>query len=485
MKKLLISLFVAWLGLRNVVWAQVATVRLELGPTVALPVGTLPSALAIADYNQDAKTDIAVCERGLGQVAVYLQTSTATYPAVAVTYPAGQVPSRLVTVNGQSGVGRYSADLIAISGPSSKWTVLNNKNDNTGTFTVAPPSVYGFGTGQPATNPQLLTADLDHDLYPDLAYTYDGRKDNFVQWDTYTGGPYIQDRGSPFRTSAATVLTNLAVDDFDRDGLTDVVVTDPAHNQFIVVFALSGGTLPRWGVGSPLFVPSGGRQPTHVAAGDVTGDKLPDIAVTQAGSNEVTIFLNLAGTRFGSEYSYKLAAAPRKVLLTDLNRDGNPDMVVTTADGKLLVYQHSGAHSSTCYDVTPLTLATGLDPTTLQVADINADTYPDLVVACAGDNTVRTYLNRSFGVATATRTAQLSGVDVYPTLATRELTIRYANTAHGPLTATLLDQVGRVVREQVIGQGSTTLAVADLPRGHYLLRLMGTASKSTTRVVLQ
>jgi hypothetical protein len=474
------------LGRHNIGLAQVLPVSLQAGRTITLPTKASPSAIAIADYNQDTHLDIAVCERGLGQVEVYLQNTNGSDFSSAGVYSIGQSPSGLVTVNGQSGIGRYSADLIAISGPSSKWTVLNNKNDNTGTFTIAPPSIYGFGTGQPAANPQLLTANLDNDLYPDLAYTYDGQNDNFVKWDTYTGGPYIQDRDSPFRTTSAMVLTSLAVDDFNRDGHMDVVVTEPATNQFIVAFAPGYGTgPPRWGAGTPLFVPSTGRQPRYVATADVTQDNLPDIAIAHAGSNEVTVFVNLAGTQFGSQYSYPLVASPTKVLLSDLNRDGNPEMLVTTADGKLLVYQHSGARSSLCYTTPPLTLATGVEPTTLQIADINTDGYPDVVVACAGNNTVYTFLNRTFNTVTATHQAQLIGVAVFPTLATNQLTIQYANITRGPLTATLIDQLGRSVQEQQIQQVSTNMDVANLPRGLYLLRLVGATASSTTRVILR
>ena len=56
----------AFLVPASLAFAQpVAPVNLQPGSIITLPAGAAPSALAIADYNQDNRADIAVCQRGL------------------------------------------------------------------------------------------------------------------------------------------------------------------------------------------------------------------------------------------------------------------------------------------------------------------------------------------------------------------------------------------------------------------------------------
>ena len=457
--------------------AQNLPIILQPGATLTLPAGASPSAVAVSDFNQDQRADVAVCERGLDQVAVYLQTPTGTFPSPAATYPTGRAPSGLVTFNGNP-TGASSPDLVAVSGPSSRWTMLRNKKDGTGAFTSVLP-FYGFGSGAPSLNPQLIAADVDHDRYTDFAYTYDAPMDRCVRWDSYIGGQQMLNR--PDQYSLYFTPSSLAVDDFDRDGHGDVVITDPVNNEVLVLISPNFGA---WAASRVTYLPmpNGGQRPQSVSAGDVTADLLPDLAVALEGSNEVTVFLNLNYNHFGAAFSYPLAASPRKVLLADLNGDRFPELLVITADNRLVVYQHSQTSASTCFGH-PQTLATGVNPLTLQVAYLNDDPYPDIVVGCPGDNTVHTYLNRTFGTPTAMRAPALTDVEVYPTRATDQVTIR--QVVPRTLTATLLDEVGRAVRQQVLTQPTTVVATGELPRGLYLLRLAGEAGTRTTRVVLQ
>ena len=107
-----------------------------------------------------------MCQRGLSSVGVYLQTSGGNFPNPAVgTYATGQSPTGLVTVALGLSPGRASNDLVAISGPSSVYTLLTNNTDRSGTFTpvVVGSSFNFFGASQTSLNPQLLTRNMDSD----------------------------------------------------------------------------------------------------------------------------------------------------------------------------------------------------------------------------------------------------------------------------------------------------------------------------------
>ena len=488
MIKLLIILF-AWISV-SVTFAQpIALVNLQPGSIITLPVGAAPSALAIADYNQDNRADIAVCQRGLNSVGVYLQAASGGFPSTpAGTYATGQAPSGLVAVP----LGQYPArpyiDLVAVSGPSNTYTLLTNSNNGSGTFTPVAngPSGNRFGQATDLVSPQLLARDLDGNGWIDFAYSLDPTV--FVR----DGGAYWQRLVSATRVATSTQFnryqtgyraSSLALDDFNRDGVTDVVMTNPAGNQFTVVIAQLNSGAPDWNAASSgQLIASSGIRPVFVATGDVNGDLLPDIALAHEGSSEITLFLNSRTAGFGTPGSYPLSAAPRQVLLQDLNNDRLPEMLVLTADNKLQVFQHTGAAGLARYG-TPIVLPTGSDPVTMQLADVDGDFLTDVVVGCAGDNTVRVYVNRS-GVL-ATRTPRLTGVDVYPNPAQEQVTVRRTASLRGPLTATLVDALGRQVRRTEIFALTTSIPVADLPRGVYVLQLTTTEGVMNQRLVIE
>ncbi|WP_165768206.1 T9SS type A sorting domain-containing protein [Hymenobacter amundsenii] len=470
-------------------------VRLAASTVITLPAGAAPSALAIADYNQDRRPDVAVCQRGLNSIGVYLQGSNGTFPSQpAGTYDAGQAPSGLVAVPLGNASQRAYIDLVAISGPSNLYTLLTNKNDGSGQFTPIPPgngpvdNNY-FGQVEGLVNPQLQARDLNSDGWIDFIYSID------PTGYTINAGIYRQRllpeiriqpgyEFSRFRTPAYRP-SNFALADFNRDGVEDLVVTNPDNNQFTVVIASSrADRYPEWANNQRADVlPSLGSRPVQVAAADVSGDFLPDIALAHEGSNEITLFLNSRTGEFGTTVSYPLSAAPRQVMLQDLNDDRRPEMLVLTADGQLHVFEHTSEPGITRYR-TPVSYAVGRNPVTMQFADVNGDFKLDVVIGCEGDNTVHVLLNQT-GTVLSTATARLAGVDIYPNPARDVVTVRQSNASSQTLNATLLDALGRVVRRAELAAPAATLSVADLPRGVYVLRLSSTDGILTRRLVVE
>ncbi len=115
--------------------------------------------------------------------------------------------------------------------------------------------------------------------------------------------------------------------DFDGDGVPDVAVATFSGNfadgtrDGIVFF--SGGHAP-----GKLY-PSG-RGPTALAAGDVDGDGLADLAVCNQAGDAVTVLL---GGRSGLREGATLPAPhPQGIALGDLDGDGKADLAVAAQD---------------------------------------------------------------------------------------------------------------------------------------------------------
>src|SRR5262249_22177746 len=77
-----------------------------------------------------------------------------------------------------------------------------------------------------------------------------------------------------------------------------------------------------------------GTQPCSVAEGDLNGDGKPDFAVANRGTNNVSIFLNntpagASAPTFAPKVDYPTGNAPISIAIGDLNGDGKPDFAIT------------------------------------------------------------------------------------------------------------------------------------------------------------
>ncbi len=73
--------------------------------------------------------------------------------------------------------------------------------------------------------------------------------------------------------------------------------------------------------------------------------------------------------------------------------------------------------------------------------------------------------------------------DVFPNPAATTLTLRRATAA--PATATLVDVLGRTLRQWPLTAAEQTVPLADVPAGTYVVRVVGSEGVSTRRVVVQ
>lgn len=72
--------------------------------------------------------------------------------------------------------------------------------------------------------------------------------------------------------------------------------------------------------------------PTDLFAADLNHDGHPDIVTTQLSAGMVTVFLNHGNGTFtsGGSATYVTAPSPSKVIIADLNGDGNPDIATAS-----------------------------------------------------------------------------------------------------------------------------------------------------------
>ena len=223
----------------------------------------------------------------------------------------------------------------------------------------------------------VTVADLDQDGILDLATANADADTLSVLLGEADGG-----FADPVHLSAGTYPVPLAAADLTGDGIPDLAagLTDPAGD--VSLLAGNGdGTFQ-----APVLVHAGGAA-TGLAAADLNEDGALDLAVANGDADTVSILLGNGDGTFQSPSSLPVGEAPFHVVAADLNGDDDVDLAVvntvnlsTPVLGSVSVLLGNGDGTFQPGVGYPA----GLSPTSAAVTDLNGDAAPDLVVANSG-----------------------------------------------------------------------------------------------------
>lgn len=168
--------------------------------------------------------------------------------------------------------------------------------------------------------------------------------------------------------------TSVTAEDFNHDGLTDLITTNIGNNTLSVLFGNGDGTFQEQ---VPIEV---SKEPRALALEDFNGDGRKDLAVACAGSDQVAVFYGLDKGQFAIGQRYPVHRTPVSVASGDVNGDGNPDLAVALRNDKIKIMLGRG--DGTFADGPEYEY--GDTPTSVAVADLNRDGALDLAVTNGG-----------------------------------------------------------------------------------------------------
>lgn len=383
----------------------------------SLTVGDNPHFVVAGDFDLDGLQDIAVAHRvepsTTGAVSLFRGLGNGEFepPLVTDLRQVSAVPRLLAT-------GDFNRDgLLDLGVYTNDRKLLFLENRDGGAFDVnlvsedagAPVGLFtGF----------LVSADFNRDGALDLVAPLERFGNHGVRAHLGNGDGTFGPRDIFFDGS----ISNLALEDLDRDGLLDAVVSWEGAGEIALIRGVAPGRLagrtvlplqeqPRdlevvdfdgdgradlAALGSgrlellrargdgrfddPLLLEFPGRVFQDLLVADTDGGGMMDVALTDfAGSEVVVAFLDRAG-RLGTTRDFVVRDLPDRLAGGDLDGDGLVDLAVAhqgTAEATVIL----GPGVPPPREARQVDLAAGSSQTAIEIGDVDGDGRRDVVVA--------------------------------------------------------------------------------------------------------
>jgi hypothetical protein len=334
------------------------------GPSVNYPVapGALES-IAAGDFNGDGILDIAAADDGL---SILLGNGDGTFQP-AVSYPISGAVTTAVVVADFNRDGNPDVTIAGLDG-SAVYVFLGNGDGAFQPFLRSPGGYAPYA---------MVTADFNGDGIPDLAVA--GYNYNNLAILLGNGDGTFQPPQDYFVGSSSQ---GLAAGDFNGDGKVDLAVSTYSDDAILILTGKGNGSFHQ--AHSQTIYDSGIKtEPKAVAAADLNGDGLLDLALATANPHSVTIMLGNGHGGFQPPVNYKIGGDPTSITVADFNGDGVPDLAVTygastsqTGTVAILLGNGDGTFQPAVNYTVPS------HPTSVAAGDFNGDGNLDLAVAC-------------------------------------------------------------------------------------------------------
>ena len=167
--------------------------------------------------------------------------------------------------------------------------------------------------------------------------------------------------------------------DFNGDGHVDLAVSNSNSGAVKLTILLGNGDGTFKAV---LPSPTVGLYPDSIAIGDYNRDGAPDIAITSVDDNTVTILLGNGDGTFTAAPTLNTISTPQSVVTGDFNRDGFADLAVVNGNA-VLIFLGKGDGT---FQQTPTSPSPGNVTLSLATGDFNGDGNPDLAVTNAKES---------------------------------------------------------------------------------------------------
>jgi hypothetical protein len=346
-------------------------------------------SMAIGDLDGDGKDDLVIVNFIARSLSLYRNTSTSGSITLAsfdnrVDILTPDLLPQSITIGDIDGDGK--ADLV-VTNENYGWISVFRNTSTIGNIDVNSFAPYvEFYSGP---NPiSVAISDLDGDGKADLAVANNGSNTVSVLRNTATSG--VIDSNSFATWVAFTTGDNpksIAIGDLDEDGKPDIAVANQGSDTVSVLRnTSSSGSITSASFAIKVDFATG-SSPYSVAIGDLDGDGKADLAIANYGPDTVSVLRNTCSSgniSLAAKVDFATGKEPHSVAIGDLDGDGKPDIAVANEySNTVSVFRNScsiGSIDSNSF-ASKVDFATGRRPVTVAIGDMDGDGIPDLVIA--------------------------------------------------------------------------------------------------------
>jgi len=293
-------------------------------PGSPFPAGHSPNDLAVGDFNRDGRLDLAIANHETQHLTVLLGDGRGAFA------PAPNSPFTVAVRPHTHGIatsdfnGDGNLDLVTDSWAEDRLVVLFG--DGKGSF--GTPGTYVAVGKHPYQ--RIRVADLNGDGKADIV-SPNLEGDNLTILLSDGKGGFRQPTNSPFPCGDSPF--NVAIGDVNADGKPDLAIvnspsstSDRSGQDGLTILIGDGLGAFTTMAGSPFVT---GKFPNIPAIGDVNGDGVADVAVSNPDGDNITIFRMSREGSVASRTTISVRGHPKGLAIRDLNGDGKAEIVIT------------------------------------------------------------------------------------------------------------------------------------------------------------
>ncbi|CAF0743855.1 unnamed protein product [Adineta ricciae] len=348
-----------------------------------------PLSISVGDLNNDNNLDLVVVNHATNCLDLFLGKGNGNF-SFLTTYFTGYDSIPYSTILVDFNRDTYLDMIVLNNGANSIGVFLNQQNQS---FTAQKM----YSTGFQSSPCSFAVGDLDGDNALDIIVSNSGTGNLLLLFGNGQGT-------FEHRKNVSTNIydqSQIIVADFNKDTKLDIAITDYSNSRIIILLGDQS-----FAYTNRLIYWNGfGTNPSSIATRDINNDNRLDILVTNYATNSIGVYLGYDPGVFKNTNSYFTGdfSNPKSIATGDLNNDNQTDIIVgnNQADNIGIFF---GSGNGTFSNQTTYSTGSNSTPSCLQITDFNNDQRLDIIVTLSKSDTIGIFFGDGSGELSSLQT---------------------------------------------------------------------------------